>query len=419
MTEEEYLQAKLYLQLKKYEHGLRYVKSLLTKSPEDDMLYAFLASCYQGLNKLDEAEIAINKAIGLAPSNYSHFKMASKIQLIKKNLKKAESFIDTAISLNASDPDLFGYKSIIMISQNAYSKALDVSKIGLEIDPDNNECLKGKALALNFLKKHDEAKSVRKRLLENNPENVNNLFVGGLVSLNDESNSSLQMMSLALKTQPNNPYIKEGYLIALRNQLFGFRKLMRFSSNFGRRDSLLGNTLSFVYIIFSILCLFNLYSRDLGFKSSISWILLYLVLWNVNLVIQLIVTTPIPLYDAWLFIFNKKLRLLYSSLLKIKIFIIISVMLISIGFWINIFYYPSIYFYQIALHISAAIPLIFHTLYSRNKNIYWRGGYLVISIFLCFLSSYQFNKDLFYFIIVNIAYRSLYLLYTKIIFNKI
>ncbi len=187
MKNEQYQKAKFYLQVKKYEQGLKYIKALLTESPSDDMLYAFFASNYQGLRNFRKAENAISKAISLHPSEYSHFKMVSKIQLLMHKPEKVKTFLRTDIELNPLDPDLFAYQSFVYTTKHDFSKALEFADNGLKIDPTNVECLKAKALTLSFLKRDKKAKNITNSLLEDNPVNTQNLFADGLASLIDGS----------------------------------------------------------------------------------------------------------------------------------------------------------------------------------------------------------------------------------------
>lgn len=414
MTNEQYFKAKFFVETKKYGYGLKYINSLLAESPEDDILHAFLASNFQGLRKFEEAYKAISKAINLNPSEYRYYKTASKIQILMQNPEKAKELLDVAMGINPNDPDLFGYMSLVQTSFYGFERSLALADDGLKIAPDNMECLRAKALALTFLKRNDKAKEVTKKLLSNNPVNAQNLFTDGLVSLFNGEDSSKSLISLSLEKEPNNLHFRNAYRLSLRNELFGFPRLQKVIENVGRRGSIEANTFGFTYAAFFALCAINLIGMELGLENAISWLILYLMFWNINLIFHLIIAVQIPLYDAWLFLCNQKSRNLFSSVLKLKTLLIILLMITSFGYFTNAIYFSSINSYMIALHLGVLISMVCQFLYFKNRSVRWSSGFLVVGLLLSALSMYAFYQNLYYFIIINIVFRILFLVYIRL-----
>lgn len=414
MTNDQYSQAKFYIQTKKYEHGLKFVNTLLAGSPDDDVLHAFVASNFFGLRKFKEAEKAISKAIGLNPLAFGHYKMASKIQIFNENPEEAKKMLDIAMGLNANDPDLYGYQSLIKTIKQDFKRALELADDGLRINPNNFECLKAKAIALSFLNRHDEAKEITKRLLSENPINAQNLFADGLVSLLKGSESSISMMSLSLEKQPNNPFIRNAYRLSLRSELPGFRQIQKWIGNVGKKGTVATNVFAITYTVFFLLCIINFMSQDFRSEKVISWLMIYLVFWNVNLAFHLLIAIPVPLYDAWLFVCDQKARDLFSATLKVKTSTIIFIIVISVGFLLYAIYFFSTNHYQIALHVMALTILIYQISYSKRQDILWTAGYLILAFLVCIVSISAFDKNIYYFITFNVIFRILSISYVRL-----
>ena len=317
MTNEEHFRAKFLLQSKKYNDGLAYVKGLLAASPQDDLLHAFLALLYQGLMNMSEAEKSIIQAIRLNPTEFLHYKNASKILLLSENPEKADEFISSALKLNPEDSDLFAFKGIVYISRREYNKAVLVTNKGLKLDPNNSQNLRTKALALSFLNEQKDADEISRDLLKNDPINAQNLLVKGVVSLNDSKKTSSDELRATLAFQPNNPHIQNAFRLSLRSELSGFLCLQNWSIGMGKSDSGPSVFVRILYVLFALV--FIIISLFEGIKNV--WLDLYLGFWNMNLVIQLSVFIYLPLYDTWLFFFNKESRALFDKTLKLKILI--------------------------------------------------------------------------------------------------
>ncbi|MEK6478701.1 hypothetical protein WJR50_14240 [Catalinimonas sp. 4WD22] len=409
MTNDQYLKANFYLQSKKYNEGLKLVENLLPGSPQDDMLYAYQSLFFQGLMNLRKAEASIMKAIELNPVEYEHYKNATKIQLLSQNPEKGDKLITAALNLNPNDADLFGFRSVVYISRQEYKKAIQIANEGLKIDPNNSQSLRAKALALSFLHEKEEAEKIANELLKDNPINAQNLLTKGLVSLCDPKKNSKVELQSALAQQPYNLHIQNAYRVSLKSELPGFLYFKNWAVEIGKPESMPSKLIRIIYIGFLIFCIITLLREGI----HAVWLMLYLVFWNLNLAIQLSVIVFLPIYDTWLFFLSRESRPLFTKHLKFKLLVMDCFILISTAFFILAVIFYSIDFYQIGLHTSSLLVLVHQIMYT--KSISYRGWliYLIIVIFCLVLSIYQFGEDTILFIVFNIIFRALSMMYHK------
>lgn len=405
MSSEEYQRAMLFLTTKKYQDGINYIKSLLTQSPNDDLLHAFMANNYLGLRKFEDAELFIKKAIELNPDEYYYFKTAAKIQILSENPGKAESYVTTAMEMNPIDPDLFGFQSFIYVTKKDFERGLELVDEGLQIDPNNLECLKCKALCHSFLGQKEKAEQVSNHLMSINPDNAQNLYTAGLVSLHQNHNSSEDKLAISLKKTPENPHTQKAYRLALRSQLPGFYKTNKWISNTAEQDSWEAKIIKSIYSGFIAFCFINILSMSMELSIAVPWIVVFLVFWNINLLFIGVPFIQIIVYDIWLFLSNSASRSLYSTGLRTRMIIGSTLILLSLSMLIGATVIQSLLSYQLALHLLASAFLITKAMYTTQKRKLQVFGYVFITMCFGILSLCYFELNLIYFIVFNIIFR--------------
>lgn len=407
MTQEEYSKATFFLQSRRYNEGLKYIQTLLVDSPNDDICYSFLAGYYTKLNQLKKAEENIETAISLNPVDYAHYKSAVHIQVQQQKPKEANKYLSTAISLNPLDPDLFGYKGVILIAQHNYTEALTITDEGLKLDPCNEKVLKARAMALSLLKRNEEAKEITNRLLKESPNDARSLFTDGFVSLMDGEDST-EALASSLAMQPNNVHFKNAYRLALRDKLPGFLPLKKWAMGAGEKGSTFLKVTFNLYIlffVFSILIYFTLLSTKAN--TDMYWITAYLLFWNIGIVTRLSTGIFFSLYDIWLFIRNRKSRVLYSKSLIVNLLSIITLLLTAIILSLNAAITTSINSYHLALHIFTLIIFTQQIGHANGSGNKWKIGYSIFVLISLVASIYLFDIYFKVFIFANIAFRIL------------
>ena len=404
MNTEQHSKAAFYLETKKYNHGIEFIKSLLQEYPNDDQLHGFLSLYYQGLRDLNKSQKSIEVAIQLNPLESKYFKIAGRITLLLKKIDEAKSHLDKALELDPNDTDLYGLLGIVYISILKFDKAIEFANKGLNIDAQNKECLKAKSLALSYLKKNDAANEAANSLLRNDPINPLNLFVKGLVSLSNDDSSSKELFQSALSKQPYNDNIQSAYRISLRKELPAFNKLTGWIDNPDKKDNFrtlfaIGNSL----VIFVVIG-FYIYHK-MNPDNDEWWYWPYLIHWNMNIMFQLFMFLAPPFYDAMLYIKNPKARHLYDTRLRLKTVVTTSLLALSIFYGIYFVYSMSLDSYSMAVHIAALMPLTIKSLYSVHLDIPERWTYFLLGIIIWVLSLFIFGNSIYFFIVSNVGFR--------------
>lgn len=219
--------ARAYVDMNKIENAIMYGEMSL-KLNEDESIYVFLSSCYEAANKYSLAANAIIKAAKYNPKNSSYYYNAGVLYSKDNNYQKAIESYNRAIALNRAymeayvnlayiykdklkdnktalkylitaktidnnlkvnlalaqfykdmndnqmsldvleeienSPDAYSIKSMNYMDMGEYEKALENIEKALSYDGNNPDYLHGKAVALKYLGKFDEALSILEEL---------------------------------------------------------------------------------------------------------------------------------------------------------------------------------------------------------------------------------------------------------------
>lgn len=410
MTIDQHQKATFFLQSKKYNQGLEFVRELLSVYPDDDTAFAFIGLYYLGLQNLKEAKIAFVKAIEINPEEFLHYKNIAKIELLDRNPEEANKYIDKGLNLNPADSGILGFKGMVFVSRFNYEEAINLANEGLKLDPTDAQCLRVKAIALSFLNKKDEANELAQTLLSENPVNAQNLLAKGIVDLQNTDNSSIEHIRTSLALQPNNPHLKEALRIALKHNLPGFKRWNNFAKSAGQPKSTfsaLVNLLFFLFILISFL-----YLSQEGLDST--WRTLYLAFWSIGILLQWSFFIHIPLFDTLLFLFSKESRELFSTRLKVSLVINNTFLLSSfVAICISVVQTSSDV-YLIALHICSLSILTNYIANVKSKSLSVPIIYTIIVIIAMTASIYEYHVSTLYFIFFNISFRFLTIFYFKL-----
>jgi len=213
----------------RYADAQNEIHQYLTVEPNDGEAHTLLAIIYLNLQKSDEAKVAIETAISLAPDQAYNFYIYSKVWFQKEKGAEAEQTIREAISLNPFSAEFFAWLAQIQLRKKDYAQALESANEGLAVEPDNINCLNIRAIALTKLNKKQEAFETIQDALSGDPENsMTHANTGWSMLEHGDQKAALLHFTESLRLNPDNEWAKSGMVEALKARYFIYRMFLRY-----------------------------------------------------------------------------------------------------------------------------------------------------------------------------------------------
>ena len=222
--------ANLLLKQGRVNDAITQVKNALQQNPDNDEALAMYARCFFDKREFDEGIKTTQRAIAINAENpYYYYLLA--FGYYRKNVNKlAIENLQKSIQLNPFFCESYGLLSMIFCEEKEFEKALQKANEGLVIDPENITCLNGRSVALNKLKRIDDAVETMQYALAQDPDND---FTHSTVGWNYLEKGKHKIAAThfreALRINPNNHHARRGLKESLKSIIPPYRWLLQYS----------------------------------------------------------------------------------------------------------------------------------------------------------------------------------------------
>ncbi len=223
-------QARLLLEQGRPKDAEARIKQFLHEEPENDYALSLLARCLFDRKQFPEGIAVIRNAIALAPEESFYYYLlafgyyqSDKPALAMDNLNKA-------IRLNPYHAEYYGLLSFLLLGEKDFKTALDKANEGLAVEAENITCLNARAMALNKLKKTDEAMATMQNALAQDPDSefTHNTIGWNLLERGRHQEAAIHFRE-ALRINPMMQNAKTGLKEALKSKILPYKWLLQYS----------------------------------------------------------------------------------------------------------------------------------------------------------------------------------------------
>ena len=208
----------------------RELQQVLSKDPQNDIALSLFGQCLLEEKKTDEAITVFQQAIALEPENAYYFYLLGFAYYIKSDYVKAVEELTNAIRMNPYAAEFFGLLGHVHIGQLKYETALEKADEGLALDPENITALNARSIALNKLRRTDDAVETMKTTLSMDPDNaITHATVGWNFLEKGKHKEATIHFREALRIDPDMSAAKTGLKEALKSVIPPYRWLLQFS----------------------------------------------------------------------------------------------------------------------------------------------------------------------------------------------
>ena len=227
--------------------AIQLAQSLRENFPRSFFLWNIIAGCQASLGELDEALIAMKKAVELNPTHAEGYNNIGSIFERKGKLNEAIASYKRALELK---PDyLLVCESLadVLHEHGQLDEAVDIYKRALNLKPDHPAILINLGIALRELRKTNEAVTCFKRALElksDYPQAHNNLGI----ALKDQGklDKAITSFKRALELKSDYPQAHNNLGIVLKDQgklneaITSFKRALELKSDYPQAHNNLG-----------------------------------------------------------------------------------------------------------------------------------------------------------------------------------
>lgn len=222
--------ARLLLSQGRITDAKREIQQVLSKDPQNDIALSLFGQCLLEEKKTDEAITVFQQAIALEPENAFYFYLLGFAYYIKSDYVKAVEELSNAIRMNPYAAEFFGLLGHVYIGQLKYETALEKADEGLALDPENITALNARSIALNKLRRTDDAVETMKTTLSMDPDNaITHATVGWNFLEKGKHKEATTHFREALRIDPDMQAAKMGLKEALKSVIPPYRWLLQFS----------------------------------------------------------------------------------------------------------------------------------------------------------------------------------------------
>lgn len=279
--------AQLLLEQNRYKDAETYIRQALEQDPDNDYILSLLGRCYINSRRYDEGIEVVKQAIAIDPNNSFCFYLLGFAYYQKDVLIAAKTNLQKAIQLNPYAAEYFGLLAHVLVEERAFEEGLEKANEGLALNADNITCLNARSVALNKLKRKEDAYETMNTALAQDPENevTHNVVGWNLLERGQHKEAATHFME-ALRINPDYGHAKVGLKEALKSKILLYKWLLQYSFWVSNKGRSLRVALPIVfYIVFRVLVGL---SQHKGTDTNITWLVvgLYMFIvvisWTIN-----------------------------------------------------------------------------------------------------------------------------------------
>jgi len=196
------------------------LKNALQQNPDNDEALAMYARCFFDKKEFDEGIKTTLRAIAISPDNHYYFYLLAFGYYRKNENILAAAHLQKSMQLNPWFCETYGLLALVYVEEKQFEKALQKANEGLKIDPENITCLNARSVALNKLKRTDEAIATMQYALEQEPDNeFTHSTVGWNYLEKGKNKIAASHFREALRINPNNNNPRRGLKEALKSSI--------------------------------------------------------------------------------------------------------------------------------------------------------------------------------------------------------
>jgi len=279
--------ANLLLKQGRVNDAITQVKSALEQNPYNDEALALYARCFYDKKEFDAGIKTTLSAIAIDADNHYYFYLLAFGYYRINNNKIALEYLEKSVQLNPFFCEAYGLLSHIYSEDKDFEKALQKANEGLAIDPENISCLNGRSVALNKLKRTDDAIEAIQQALAKDPDNEFTHATAGWNYLEKGKNKiAADYFKETLRINPNSTNARRGLKEALKSKIAPYRWLLQYSfwiNNKGKKARwMFPLGLYFLVRILSSILEYNASTQIIGSVLIALYILFVLTTWLIN-----------------------------------------------------------------------------------------------------------------------------------------
>ncbi len=198
-----------FVRIKNYEEGVNFLDKAMTLNYSDKNLYLYLATCYDGLKRYDEAVVFYKKGMELYPEEkVNYLKKLAYHYYHVKNYDDAVSTIDEALALAPDNTKLLYLKGNSLGNLKKYNEAIKVFESILSKEPDNNKVISKMGVMIYKKTESSYKKEVSRYEKLKNPDRVDyHNYRKKIDQLNSGYNKALTYLEKAKANNSNDKLV--------------------------------------------------------------------------------------------------------------------------------------------------------------------------------------------------------------------
>lgn len=223
-------QAKLLLDQGRPRDAEAKLRVFLQQEPDSHLALSLLARCYYALKDFDKGIATIREAIRRNPdeSFYHYLQGFGYYQLDK--LEQAKADLHTAIQLNPWVAEYYGLLAFCLFGEKNFAATLEKANEGLAIDASSLTCLNARSMALNKLKRTDEAMATMQDALSQDPDSeFTHATIGWNLLERGKHKEAAHHFREALRINPVMTSAQSGLKEALKSKVPPYKWLLQYS----------------------------------------------------------------------------------------------------------------------------------------------------------------------------------------------
>jgi len=206
------------------------IKQFLQQEPDNDYALSLLTRCLYDRKQFDDGIAVIRNAISLAPEESFYYYLKGFGHYQKDDSVAAIDNLHKAIQLNPYHAEYYGLLAFILLGTKNFNEALGKANEGLAIEADNITCLNARAMALNKLKKTDEAIATMQNALAQDPDSeFTHTTIGWNLLERGKHQEAAKHFRESLRINPVSQNAQGGLKEALKSKVPPYKWLLQYS----------------------------------------------------------------------------------------------------------------------------------------------------------------------------------------------
>lgn len=232
-------QARLLLDQGRAKDAEAKIKQFLQQEPNNHYALSLLARCLFHRKQFDEGITVMQDAISFQPEESFYYYLLAFGFYQEDKSKPAIDNLNRAIVLNPWHAEYYGLMSFVLLGERQFNTALEKANEGLALEADNLTCLNARSMALNKLKKTDEAIATMQDALAQDPDSgfTHNTIGWNLLERGRHKEAATHFRE-ALRINPVMQNAQSGLKEALKSKIPPYKWLLQYSfwvNNQGKR----------------------------------------------------------------------------------------------------------------------------------------------------------------------------------------